>query len=170
MITRRDKLEADVAKRDEKDHIKPVRMLEIMEIDLEMKCIMFEKLLANNESCPEGLKPSYVTDDQKYMRDYIKSARNELEYKRKRNTLREQNNEPSTEEILNQIHEIHSQAGDDLPPQMEKTEPAKASGWSEKLMFHNIESDRVVEIPDDKKSEEATETETISTQASEEKA
>ena len=54
-----------------------------------MKAIMFEKLLANGESCPDGLKPSYVVDDQKYMRDYVKSAREELDYKRKRNTLRE---------------------------------------------------------------------------------
>lgn len=59
-----------------------MRLLEIQEIDLEMKIILFKQLLANGEDIPDGLRPSYVVDGNKYMRDYIKSATEELEYKR----------------------------------------------------------------------------------------
>lgn len=58
----------------EKNLYRPYKLNEIAELEREMKALTFERILANNEECPEGLLPSGV-DSKSYMRKYIEAKR-----------------------------------------------------------------------------------------------
>ena len=137
---------------------------------MEMKMITFEKLLENWEECPPGLKPSYVTDDRKYMQDYVKQARLELA-----------NRKPTTypEPRKVEIEEIT-----DEPPEMERVEKVDGKPQMvDKVIFHEVPeiSNKTEQIEtienrikkqeehyDERFNDDFNQEETLSTQASEE--
>lgn len=74
LLSKRDELQTEVEKLPEKNLYRPYKLNEIAELEREMKALTFERILANNEECPEGLLPSGV-DSKTYMRKYIEAKR-----------------------------------------------------------------------------------------------
>jgi hypothetical protein len=46
----------------ENNLFRPYKINEIADLEREMKAVTFERLIANNEECPEGLLPRGATD------------------------------------------------------------------------------------------------------------
>ena len=81
LLQKRDELQSEVDKLEDRSLFRPYKLNEIAEIEREMKAFTFERILENNEECPEGLIPAGATDSKSYMRKYIDAKRQDDLYR-----------------------------------------------------------------------------------------
>ena len=137
---------------------RPYKINEIADLEREMKAVTFERLLANNEDCPEGLLPTGVADSKAYMRKYIddKRADDLIKASKPQKQFYTSPDEFYRRESSIQIEEIFDQPNESTQetPELEAIQTPQLEGLADKLVYYDQAEDS---------------TETLSTQASEER-